>query len=191
MNSMEREFWRAGNMLYPVPVVMVSCSDLSGNDNIITVAWTGTVCSDPAMVYISVRKQRHSYKMIKEVGEFVINICSTDIVKQTDKAGVVSGLKVDKFKDLGIHKGKSKYVNVPFIKEAPISIECKVTQIIELGTHDMFLANVLAVNVDKKYIDKNGKFDLAKAKPIVYSHGEYYNLGELLGKFGYSVKKKK
>ena len=188
---MEREFWRGGNMLYPVPAVMVSLADKSGKANIITIAWTGTICSDPAMVYISVRPSRYSYNILKETGEFVINICTENLVSQTDTAGVKSGSKIDKFKELGLTKGKSKEVAAPYIQECPIALECKVSDIIPLGTHDMFLAKVLAVNVDKKYIDEKGKFDLKAANPIVYSHGEYYGLGKLLGTFGYSVRKNK
>lgn len=187
---MEREFWRGGNMLYPVPAVMVSMADKSGKANIITIAWTGTICSDPAMVYISVRPSRYSYNIIKETKEFVINISTEDLVRQTDTAGVKSGAKIDKFKELGLTKGESKEVAAPYIKECPIALECKLSQIIKLGTHDMFLAKVVAVNVDKKYIDEKGKFDLKKAKPIVYSHGEYVGLGNILGTFGYSVRKK-
>ncbi len=188
---MEREFWRGGNMLYPVPAVMVSMADSEGNSNIITIAWTGTVCSDPPMVYISVRPGRHSYRILKESKEFVINICTEDLVRQTDTAGVRSGRDMDKFKELKLTKGVSKEVKAPYIAEAPIALECKVCDIISLGTHDMFLAKVLAVSVDKKYIDEKGKFDLKKAKPIVYSHGDYMGLGNLLGNFGFSVRKKK
>lgn len=187
---MSREFWKPGNMLYPVPAVMVSCAN-EIEDNIITIAWTGTICSSPPMVYISVRKERYSYNIIKETGEFVINIPTKEVVKETDKAGVFSGRKIKKFDNLGLTKAKSKEIKVPYIKECPIALECVVKNIIELGSHDMFLAEVVAVNVDKKYIDEKGRFHLEKANPIVYSHGEYYTLGQVLGKFGYSVKKKK
>ncbi len=187
---MEREFWRGGNMLYPVPVVMVSCADEKGGSNIVTVAWTGTICSSPAMLYISLRPGRHSYRMIKESGEFVLNICTEELARHTDRAGVCSGRDVDKFALLGLTKGKSKTVKAPYIAEAPISLECRLHSIIPLGSHDMFLAEVLAVNVDKRYMDAKGRFDLQKAKPLVYSHGEYRGLGKLLGTFGYSVRKK-
>lgn len=188
---MERQIFKAGNMLYPVPVVMVSVADKKGKANIITIAWTGTICSDPPMVYISVRPSRYSYNIIKETKEFVINICTKDLAKQTDFAGVKSGKDIDKFKELGLTKAKSDKVLAPYIKEAPIALECKVKDVISLGSHDMFLAEIVSVNVDKKYIDEKGKFDLLKAEPIVYSHGEYYGLGDLLGSFGYSVRKDK
>lgn len=186
----ERQFFRAGNMLYPVPAVMVTCMDEAGAANIITVAWTGTVCSDPAMVYISVRKSRHSYAMITKSKEFVINIATKDLVRATDYAGVRSGRDIDKWQELKLTKGISQKVKVPYIAESPISIECELVQVIELGTHDMFLGKVLAVSVDASYIDDRGKFDLSKAEPIVYSHGEYFGLGERLGSFGFSVRKK-
>lgn len=178
-------------MLYPVPVVMVSCADKEGNTDIITIAWTGTICSDPAMVYISVRPSRNSYHMIKEEGEFVINLTTKALAKACDTAGVKSGRDMDKFKELGLTKGISNKVKVPYIEESPVAIECKVENILELGTHHMFIARVLAVSVDSQYIDEKGKFDLYRAKPIVYSHGEYATLGEVIGNFGYSVRKKK
>lgn len=178
-------------MLYPVPVVMVTCMDKEENTDIITIAWTGTICSDPAMVYISVRPSRHSYHMIKEEGEFVINLTTEALAKACDTAGVKSGRDMDKFKELGLTKGKSCKVKVPYIEESPVAIECKVENILELGTHHMFIARVLAVSVDSQYIDEKGKFDLYKSNPIVYSHGEYTTLGKVIGNFGYSVRKKK
>lgn len=188
---MAKEVWKPGNMLYPLPAVLVSVSDGKGNDNVFTVGWTGTVCTDPAMVYISVRPSRYSYDMIKETGEFVINLTTKDLAYATDYCGVISGRKEDKFKKMGLTKEKAQYVAAPLIKESPVNIECKVVDVTHCGTHDMFLAKVLCVNADKKYMDKQGRFDLAKSKPIVYSHGEYYCIGEKLGRFGYSVKKKK
>ncbi len=183
--------WKPGNMVYPLPAVMATVRGKDGKDNIITIAWTGTVCSDPAMLYISVRKERHSYEMLKESGEFVVNLTTEDLVKATDYCGVRSGAKVDKFKETGLTKEEAKMVNCAMIKESPVNIECKVREIIPLGSHDMFLADVVNVNVDDAYMEENGKFDLAKANPLVYSHGTYYKTGKKLGTFGYSVKKKK
>ncbi len=183
--------WKPGNMLYPVPAVMVSCRDKDGNTNFFTAAWTGTVCSDPAMVYISVRPSRYSYKMIEETGEFVINLTTDSLAHATDLAGVKSGRDVDKWKECKLTKGKALKVKAPIIKESPVNIECKVTQIIKLGSHDMFLAEVLAVDVDEKYVDKKGSLNLKAAGLMAYSHGRYYSLGKQIGKFGFSVKKKK
>lgn len=183
--------WKPGNMVYPLPVVMVSCADKEGNSNIITVAWTGTVCTNPPMVYISVRPERHSYQMIRETGEFVINLTTKDLAFATDFCGVRSGRDVDKFSEMKLTKETASVVAVPMIGESPVNIECKVTEVKELGSHYMFLANVAAVHVDDKYMNENQKFELGKAGPLAYSHGEYYGLGELLGTFGYSVKKKK
>ncbi|MDF2473378.1 MAG: flavin reductase domain protein FMN-binding [Anaerocolumna sp.] len=188
---MDKEFWKAGNMLYPLPAVMVSCQRQGEKPNIITVAWTGTICTNPAMVYISVRPERFSYDIIKETGEFVINLSSEDLVKAVDYCGVKSGRNVDKFKDMQLTPVAGNIVKAPLIKEAPVNIECRVKQMLPLGSHHMIIAEVLGVHVDKAYMNKNGKFELSKARPIVYSHGEYYGLGDLLGTFGYSVKKKK
>ena len=188
---MEKEFWKPGNMLYPIPAVMVSCGDMASKTNIITIAWAGTVCSSPAMVSISVRKERFSYDMIKESKEFVINLVTKDLVKKADYCGVKSGRHIDKFKEMKLTPLKGKVVSAPIIGESPLSLECIVKEIIPLGTHDMFLAEVVNVVVDKKYMDEKGRFHLNKSGLIVYSHGEYFGLGELLGKFGYSVKKRK
>lgn len=187
---MEKEFWKPGNMLYPIPAVMVSCADEGMIPNIITIAWAGTICSNPAMVSISIRKERYSYDMIKNSKEFAINLVTEDLVKAADYCGVKSGRDIDKFEAMGLTKVQGKAIKAPLIGESPVSIECKVTQILPLGTHDMFLAEVLSVAVDKKYMDEKGKFHLNKSKLVTYSHGEYYSFGELLGKFGYSVKKK-
>ena len=187
---MAKQIWKAGNMVYPLPAVMVSCRDKEGNDNIITVAWTGTICTNPAMAYISVRPERHSYNMIKETGEFVINLTTKELTYATDYCGVKSGRDVDKFKQCNLTKEEAVNVNVPMIKESPVNIECKVERIDELGSHHMFVAKVLAVHADEKYMDEKGKFDLSKADLIVYSHGEYHSMGEKLGTFGYSIKKK-
>ena len=187
---MAKEIWKAGNMVYPIPAVMVTCRDKAGNDNIITIAWTGTICTNPAMAYISVRPERYSYNIIKETGEFVINLTTKELTYATDYCGVRSGRDVDKFKELALTREEPSEVSVPLIKESPVNIECKVVKIEELGSHHMFVARVVAVHADKKYMDEQGKFDLSKADPIVYSHGEYYSMGEKLGTFGYSVKKK-
>lgn len=185
---MKKLKWKAGTMIYPLPAVMVSCGDFN-NANIITVAWTGTICTDPAMIYISLRPERYSYDIIKKSGEFVINLTTKRLAKSTDFAGVRSGRDIDKFETLKLTKEKAYEVNVPLIKESPVNIECKVTEIKELGSHHMFIAKVLCVDVDEKYLDKSGKFDLEKCNLISYSHGQYYTLGENLGKFGFSVKK--
>lgn len=188
---MSKECWKPGNMVYPIPAVMVSCAQEGKADNIITVAWTGTVCTNPPMAYISVRPSRHSYDMIKSTGEFVINLTTKDLVKATDYCGVRSGREVDKFKEMNLHKEPATHVSVPLIKECPVNIECKVREIKELGSHHMFLADVVGVDIDPAYMDETGKFRLNESGLIIYSHGEYYGFGELLGSFGYSVKKKK
>lgn len=187
---MEKEYWKPGNMLYPIPAVMVSCADKEGKPNIITVAWAGTICSDPAMVSVSIRKERYSYDIIKESKEFTINLVTKYLVKAADYCGVKSGRDVDKFKQMGLSPLKGKVIHAPGIAESPVNIECRVKDIIPLGSHDMFLAEVVSVAVDKKYMDVKGRFHLNKSGLVVYSHGEYYGLGEMLGKFGYSVKKK-
>ena len=186
-----KETWKPGNMLYPLPAVMVSVTDGQGNDNISTVAWTGTICTNPPMVYISVRPSRYSYEMLKKTGEFVINLTTEELAFATDYCGVRSGRDVDKFKEAHLTKEPAQFVKAPMIKESPVSIECRVTEVKELGSHHMFLAEVLAVHAQQEYIDKNNKFQLNKAKPIVYSHGEYLGTGKSLGTFGYSVKKRK
>ena len=188
---MGKQQWKPGNMLYPLPAVMVSVTDGCGNDNIITRAWTGTVCTNPPMVSISVRKSRYSYELLKKTGEFVINLTTEKLAFATDYCGVKSGRDVDKFREMKLTKKKASFVNAPLIEEAPVNIECKVTSVQELGSHVLFLAEVLAVHADEAYMDENGKFDLQKANPLVYSHGEYFSVGKKLGKFGYSVKKKK
>ena len=188
---MGKQQWKPGNMLYPLPAVMVSVTDGNGNDKIITIAWTGTVCTNPPMVSISVRKSRYSYEMLKNTGEFVINLTTEKLAFATDYCGVKSGRDVDKFREMKLTRGKASFVKVPLIEEAPVNIECRVTSVQELGSHVLFLADVLAVHADEAYMDENGKFDLQKANPLVYSHGEYFAVGKKLGKFGYSVKKKK
>lgn len=184
------EFDKPGNFLYPLPAVMVTCGDAEGENNIITIAWTGTVCSDPPMVYISVRKERHSYSMIKEKGEFVINLPSEELTCALDRAGCTTGAKVDKFSDCKLTRAKSFKVSAPSIAEAPVCIECRVTQILELGTHDMFLAEVVSVSVDEKYLDEKGAFHMDRCNLVAYEHGGYRKMAETIGTFGYSVRKK-
>ena len=186
---MAKQTWKAGNMLYPLPAVMLSVTDGEGKDNIITVAWAGTVCTNPPMVSVSVRPSRYSYEMMKKTGEFVINLTTEKLAFATDYCGVRSGRDVDKFEKLGLTKEKADFVQAPMIAESPVSIECRVKQIMELGSHDLFLADVLAVHADEAYMDKNNKFRLNDADLLVYSHGEYLGLGKKLGTFGYSVKK--
>jgi flavin reductase (DIM6/NTAB) family NADH-FMN oxidoreductase RutF len=186
---MGKEYWKAGNMLYPVPAVMVSCGREGEKPNIITVAWAGTINSEKPMLSISVRQSRYSYDIIKETGEFVVNLVNKELTFATDYCGVRSGREVDKFQEMKLTPLESKYIKAPGIAESPVNIECKVTQVIALGSHDMFLAEVLGVTVDDKYMDENGKFQLNNAGLVAYSHGEYFELGEKLGKFGYSVQK--
>ena len=188
---MAKQSWKPGNMLYPLPAVMVSVTDGSGNDNIITVAWAGTVCTNPPMVSISVRPSRYSYKMLKDTGEFVINLTTERLAFATDYCGVRSGRDVDKFKELKLTKEKADFVKAPMIGESPVSVECRVKEVLELGSHHMFLADVLAVHAEEEYIDEKNKFQLNKSNLLVYSHGEYLGLGKKVGTFGYSVKKKK
>lgn len=188
---MGKQVWKPGNMLYPLPAVMVSTADRAGNSNILTIAWTGTVCTNPAMVYISVRPERYSYHMIKESGEFVINLTTEKLANAADYCGVRSGRQVDKWKECGLTADKAASLEyAPMISESPVNIECKVKEIQELGSHHMFLAEVTAVRADEAYLDENGKFDLNKTGLLAYSHGEYLGLGKKLGTFGYSVKKK-
>ena len=188
---MARQVWKPGNMVYPLPAVMVSVGDKEGNTNIITIAWTGTICTNPAMAYISVRPERYSYHMIKESGEFVINLTTEDLAKVTDYCGVKSGKDVDKWKETGLTPIKSESLKyAPSIEESPVSIECKVKEIKELGSHHMFIAEVTAVTVDDSYMNENNKFELNKTGLLAYSHGEYMGLGKKIGTFGHSVKKK-
>lgn len=178
-------------MLYPLPAVMVSCQREGEKPNIITVAWTGTICSDPVMVSISVRPERYSYDIIKESGEFVINLTTDKLAFATDYCGVKSGRDIDKFKEMKLTPYPASQVKCPIIAESPLSLECKVRQIMPLGSHDMFIADVVAVDVSEEYINEAGKFELNNTGLMVYSHGEYFTLGEKLGSFGYSVRKKK
>ena len=182
--------WKPGTFLYPLPVVMVSCGTME-ESNIITVAWTGILNTKPPTVYISVRPSRHSYQMIKQQGEFVINLTNKNLVRATDWCGVKTGSKVNKFKEMNLHKEKANFVKCPMIKESPVSVECKVKEIKEMGTHHVFIADVLAINADEKYIDSKGAFNISKCDLIAYSNGHYYSLGKKLGKFGFSVQKKR
>lgn len=186
---MAKESWKPGNMLYPLPVVMVSSQAEGYKPNIITVAWAGTICSDPVMVSISVRKERYSHEIITKSGEFVINLVTKDLVYATDYCGVKSGRDIDKFENCNLTPFESKYVSAPGIKESPLQLECKVKEVKELGSHDMFIAEVVGVTVDDQYMNETGKFELNNTGLVAYSHGEYFLLGEKLGKFGYSVKK--
>ena len=187
---MSKAIWKPGTFLYPIPAVMVSCGTME-KSNIITIAWTGIVNTNPAMVYISVRPTRYSYNLIKEQGEFVINLTNKDLVYATDWCGVKTGAKVDKFKEMHLTKEKGKFVKCPLIKESPVSVECKVKEIKEYGSHNMIIAEVLSIDADEKYIDETGAFDISKCDLIAYSNGKYYSLGKKLGKFGFSVQKKK
>ena len=186
---MGKQSWKAGNMLNPVPAVMVSVADQNHRPNIITVAWAGTVCTNPPMVSISVRPERYSYHMIEETGEFVINLTTEKLAYATDYCGVRSGRDVDKFKELHLTPEKAEHVSAPLIGESPVNIECRVVKKETPGSHHIFLAEVKAVHVDDAYMDQKGRFALEKTDPIVYVHGQYYSLGKLLGTFGYSVKK--
>lgn len=187
---MSKVTWKPGTFLYPLPAVMVSCGTME-KSNIITVAWTGILNTNPAVVYISVRPTRYSYNLIKESGEFVINLTTKELAKATDWCGVKSGAQFDKFKEMNLHKEKANFVGCPMIKESPVSVECKVREIKEFGSHHTFIADVLAINADEKYIDENGAFDISKCDLMAYSNGHYYSLGKKIGRFGFSVQKKR
>ena len=187
---MGKVVWKPGTFVYPIPAVMVTCGDME-NSNIITVAWTGILNTNPAKVYISVRPERYSYNIIKENKEFVINLTNEDLAFATDWCGVRSGSKFDKFKEMKLTKEKANFVKCPLIKESPVSVECKVTDMVEYGSHTMFIADVLSIDADEKYIDEKGAFDISKCDLIAYANGGYYRLDKKIGKFGYSVEKKK
>ncbi len=188
--TMGKQHWKPGNMLNPVPAVMVSVTDKEGKSNIITVAWAGTVCTNPPMVSISVRPSRYSYQILEESGEFVINLTNESLVKVCDYCGVVSGRDVDKFAKTGLTPIPMEHVHAMGIDESPVNMECKITEKRELGSHTMFIAEVVGVTVDDRYMDETGKFHINESGLVMYSHGEYFALGKKLGKFGYSVKKK-
>ena len=185
-----KQNWRPGTMIYPLPAVLVSCGETPEEYNMLTVAWTGTICSDPAMCYISVRPERHSYDIIKRTGEFVINLTTEALARATDWCGVKSGKDVNKWREMGLTPAPASVVKAPLIEESPVSIECRVKQILPLGTHDMFIAEVVNVVVDEEYLDETGKFDMVRAGLMAYSHGEYFTLGKSFGHFGWSVRKK-
>jgi flavin reductase (DIM6/NTAB) family NADH-FMN oxidoreductase RutF len=186
---MAKQNWKPGNMLNPVPAVMVSVADRDGRDNIITIAWAGTVCTNPPMVSISVRPERFSYHMLEESKEFVINLTNESLVKACDYCGVTSGRDVDKFHEMHLTRLAMPHVKAPGIAESPVNMECRVVEIKPLGSHTLFLAEVVGVTVEDSYMDENGKFHLNDTGLVMYSHGEYYRLGELLGRFGYSIRK--
>ncbi len=188
---MAKQHWKPGNMLYPLPVVMVSCQREGERPNIITVAWAGTVCSDPAMVSISVRKERYSYEIIRDTREFVINLVTERLAFATDFCGVRSGREVDKFQRMQLTPLASAKVGPPGIAESPLNLECRVKEILPLGSHDLFLAEVVGVTAEDDYMDQDGRFALNQTGLVTYSHGEYFTLGKKLGKFGYSVQKEK
>lgn len=187
-----KHHWKPGTMIYPLPAVLVSCGATPEEYNLLTIAWTGTICSDPPMCYISVRRERHSYEILCKNREFVINLTTEDLAFSTDWCGVRSGKNFQKFEEMHLTPGTSKVVKAPIVQEAPLSIECKVKDIVPLGSHDMFVAEVVNVQADDRFLDpKTGKFDMEKARLLVYTHGGYYGLGEKIGKFGWSVEKKK
>lgn len=187
-----KQDWKPGTLIYPLPAAMISCGSNPDEYNIITLSWLGTICTNPPMCYISVRPERHSYEIIKRNMEFVINITTHDLAFATDWCGVRSGKDFNKFEEMKLTAGKASVVQAPIIEESPLNIECRVKEILSLGSHDMFIADVVNVKADSKYIDdETGKFSLEDANPIAYSHGQYYDLGEKLGGFGWSVRKKK
>ena len=187
---MAKKVWKAVTFIYPIPAALVTSGDME-NSNILTVAWTGILNTNPAIVYISVRPERYSYNLIKENREFVINLTNENLAFETDWCGVRSGAKFDKFKEMNLTKEKANFVKAPLIKESPVSIECKVIEERNLGSHTMFMAEVLSIDADEKYIDNNGSFDISKCNLIAYANGGYYSLGRKIGKFGFSVEKKK
>lgn len=191
MTTDNKEIWRPGNMIYPLPAIMVSCGASPDEYNVFTASWVGTICSDPAMCFVSIRQSRHSYEIVKRNMAFTLNLTNEDLARATDWCGVRSGRDYNKFAEMNLTPVKGIKVDAPYINEAPMSIECRVKQIIHLGTHDMFIADVMNVLADKRFIDpQTGEFDLKKANLIAYSHGEYFKLGEKIGNFGWSVKKK-
>ncbi len=186
-----KQSWKPGTVIYPLPAVLVSCGATPEEYNMLTVSWTGTICTAPPMCYVSIRPERHSYEIIKRTGEFVINLTTRSMARATDWCGVRSGRDFDKFKEMKLTPVPAQQVAAPIVGESPVNIECRVQQIIPLGSHDLFLAEVVGVQVDEAYIDQqSGRFCLEQADPIVYSHGEYFALGDALGHFGWSVRKK-
>ena len=188
---MAREYWKPANLLYPIPAVLVSAVDAEGRPNVMTAAWAGTVCSDPVMVSVSIRKSRYTHALISRSGEFVISLTTERLARAADYCGVKSGRDVDKFAAMHLHPSPSRKVAAPGVAESPVCLECRVTQVLELGSHDMFVAEVVSTDVDPQYLDARGRFDLDRAHLIAYSHGGYFALGDCLGRFGYSVRKTK
>ena len=186
-----KQDWKPGTMIYPLPAILVSCGSTAEEYNLITVAWTGTLCTNPPMCYISVRPERHSYAIIKKNMEFVLNLTTEDMAFATDWCGVRSGHDYDKFEEMRLTPGKATIVSAPIVEESPLNIECRVKEIISLGSHDMFIAEVVNVRADERYLNpQTGKFELSESHPLVYLHGAYYGLGKKIGKFGWSVEKK-
>lgn len=186
-----KQDWKPGTMIYPLPAILVSCGSTVEEYNLITVAWTGTLCTNPPMCYISVRPERHSYAIIKKNMEFVLNLTTEDMAFATDWCGVRSGRDYDKFEEMRLTPGKATIVSAPIVEESPLNIECRVKEIISLGSHDMFIAEVVNVRADERYLNpQTGKFELSESHPLVYLHGAYYGLGKKIGKFGWSVEKK-
>ena len=183
--------FKPGNMLYPLPAVLVTVRDAEGRDNMLTIAWVGTVCTNPPMLYISVRPERYSYHALKDSGEFEVNLTTADMARAVDYCGVRSGKDVDKFEVTGLTRRDAAKVNVPVIEDSPVNIECRVRDVLELGSHHMFLADVVHVTVDDRYMGEKGTFHLERANPLVYSHGIYCDIGNFIGTFGYSVRKRK
>lgn len=187
-----KQNWRPGTMIYPLPAIMVSCGSTPEEWNVFTASWVGTICSDPAMCYVSIRPERHSYDIVKRNMEFTLNLTTVELARATDWCGVRSGRDYNKFEEMNLTPCKGVKVSAPYIEQAPISIECRVKEIIHLGTHDMFIADVLNVIADDRFIDpETGAFDMKRADLLVYAHGGYYTMGELIGTFGWTVKKKK
>jgi len=183
---MAKKILKAYEALYPVPVVLVTCTDLNGTPNIITIAWAGVVCSSPAAVSISIRPSRYSHGLIKQAGEFAVNIPNERHLFETDYCGTVSGRDVDKFKQTGFSAVSASSIKAPLIKECPVNLECRVKDIIKLGAHDMFIADVLAVNVDQDALNASGSFDHSRVSPIVYNQGQYWSLNKKIGDYGFS-----
>jgi flavin reductase (DIM6/NTAB) family NADH-FMN oxidoreductase RutF len=190
--NLKKLLWKPGTMLYPVPAVLVSCGKCGGAQNIITVAWTGVTCTDPAMCSIAIRPQRFSYGLIRRSGEFAVNLTTAAMARAVDWCGVKSGREFDKFRETGFTPLPAKFIGAPLIGESPVSLECRVREVRELGSHHLFIAEILAVHADPTYFDpKTGYFDLASSEPLCYCHGHYYEMGRHIGKFGFSVEKKK
>ena len=187
---MGRQNWRASNMLYPVPAVLVGCRDEEGRDNLMTAAWAGTICSDPVMVSVSIRKERYSHDIIENTGEFTISLTTKSLARVADFCGVRSGRDIDKFKEMKLTRLESAQIRAPGVAESPVVLECRVKQILRLGSHDMFIAEVVNVSVDERFLDEKGRLELEKADLIAYSHGEYFALGKKIGRFGYSVRRR-